>query len=184
MSNSRVNFVIHTERLELVPSTLAHIEAELETPCRFGDLLGVPIPESWPPGEYDRDALEYFRAKLESGGPSHVGWYGWYALTRNPSEQCKLLIACAGFLGPPSDGTVEIGYSVIPSARNQGYASEIVSALLARAFSDSSVTEVIAHTSDLNVPSIKVLLRCGFHLVGPGIEPDSVQYKVTRPPRA
>jgi len=176
--------MIHTERLDLVPTTLAHIEAELADPRHLGDLLGVTIPEGWPPGEYDRDALEYFRTKLESGGPSHVGWYGWYAIARNAVGQRGSLVACGGFHGPPSDGSVEIGYSVIPSARGQGYAGEMVRALIARAFEAPSVVEVIAHTSDSNAPSTKILLRCGFHPVGPGTEPASIQYQKPRPLRA
>ena len=57
---------------------------------------------------------------------------------------------------------VEIGNSVIPDARRQGYATEIGAALVVRAFEESSVQHVIAHTSDEDVPSTRVLLACGF----------------------
>jgi len=160
--------------------SLAHIEAELQSPAALEPLLGVTVPPGWPPGEYDRSALEFFRDQLRAGGPSHVGWYGWYAITRGSNGQPESLVAGAGYLGPPSGGTVEIGYSVIPDARGRGYATELVEALTARAFQHPEVHAVIAHTSDLNVPSTRALLRCGFLRVGPGPEPGSVEYRRER----
>ncbi len=169
--------VIRTRRLDLVAATLAHIEAELEGPGALAALLGVPIPEGWPPGEYDAAALEFFRGQLQAGGPEAVGWYGWYAIARGVG-----LVGSAGYLGPPREGVVEIGYSVVPEARNQGYAREMVSALVAHAFEAPAVREVSAHTSDENVASTRVLLACGFERVGPGAEPRSIRYRRLRAP--
>lgn len=171
-----------TRRLDFVAATLAHLEAELASPSRLGLLLGVTIPAGWPPGEYDRHALEFFHAQLAAGGPSHVGWYTWYAITRDSHGRRESLVAGAGYFGPPSDGTAEIGYSVVPSARRQGYAMEIVAALVGNAFAEPSVHQVIAHTSDANRASTQLLLRCGFERVGPGSEPESVRYRTRRTP--
>src|SRR5262245_11798818 len=113
---------LQTPRLDLVAATLDHVEAELNDRAALEGLLGVPIPEDWPPGEYDRNAQEFFRSRLASGGSSIIGWLGWYAVTRNPSGQREVLVASAGFLGPPTNGTVEIGYSVVPAAHGCGYA--------------------------------------------------------------
>lgn len=173
--------LLRTRRLDLVASTLGHIEAELQSPQALGPLLGVTVPPGWPPGEYDRHALEFFRERLRAGGPSHAGWYGWYAITRDASGQRHSLVADAGYLGPPSDGAVEVVYSVVPEARGQGYATELVEALVAHAFAHPDVRTIGAHTSDANVPSTKVLLRCGFRRVGPGAEPGTVEYRRERP---
>ena len=172
--------LLRTKRLDLVAATLDHLEAELATPSTLGLLLGVDIPTGWPPGEYDRHALEFFHAQLKAGGADHLGWYTWYALTRNPQGQRESLVAGAGYLGPPSDGTAEIGYSVVPSAQRNGYATEIVAALVDNAFSLPSISQVIAHTSDANAGSTQVLLRCGFERVGAGTEPQSIRYCVKR----
>ena len=174
--------LLRTKRLDLVAATLAHLEAELASPSTLGPLLGVCIPPGWPPGEHDPHALEFFHAQLKAGGPDHVGWYTWYAITRNSHGQRESLVACAGYLGPPSEGTAEVGYSVVPSARRRGYATEIVAALVGHAFAESSVHQVIAHTSDANAASTQVLLRCGFERVGHGSEPESVQYRKKRTP--
>jgi len=70
----------------------------------------------------------------------------------------------------------------MPAARRRGYATEVVSALVARAFEHGVVNEVVAHTSDENFVSIQVLLRCRFSRVGPGSEPASVQYRTKKTP--
>ena len=164
-------------RLRLVPSTLAHIEAELQGPEYLQPLLRVDIPQSWPPGEYDRDALLYFRSRMQEGGPSHDGWYGWYVIASGTDAEGESLVAAAGYFGPPADGCVEIGYSVVPEARGLRFASEIIEALVVHAFKHRDVQVVIAHTSDSNVPSTKALLRSGFVRVGPGTEAGTVQYR-------
>lgn len=177
---SAPEIILRTDRLELVASTLAHIDAEMENPPSLGGLLRAAIPSSWPPGEYDRTALEFFRDQLRAGGPSHVGWYGWYALACNASGERETLVAAAGYVGPPKHGSVEIGFSVVPEAQGRGYASEIVKALVTRAFKQPGMQTVIAHTYDSNEPSTRVLLRCGFLRVGAGGEPGVVKYQIAR----
>jgi hypothetical protein len=64
-----------TPRLELVPATLELLEAELTSPEHLASGLGAVVPEGWTPGEYDRPATSYFRARLAEH-PEDVGWYG------------------------------------------------------------------------------------------------------------
>jgi len=56
---------IETHRLTLIPQTLEHLRIELEEPGRLGVMLNARVPPGWPPGEYDRDAMEFFRSLLE-----------------------------------------------------------------------------------------------------------------------
>ena len=171
---------LRTDRLELVATTLEHIEAEMENAPSLGRLLRVAIPSSWPPGEYDRHALEFFRDQLRAGGASQVGWYGWYALACNASGVRETLVAAAGYVGPPMHGSVEIGFSVVPEAQGRGYAKEIVRALVERAFEQAEVETVIAHTYDSNKASTRVLLRCGFLRSGARGEPGIIKYQIAR----
>lgn len=172
---------IRTRRLDLVPATLALVEADLRSPEALARLLGAEVPAGWPPGEYDRSAMEFFRDRL-SENPDAVGWYGWYAV-RRPVELCgPVLVGSGGYLGPPdADGVAEIGFSIVPEYRALGLASEIVQALVARAFSMPEVDRVIAHTTPANLGSIGVLRRCGFGLVGQGSEHGTVRFAATRP---
>lgn len=173
--------VLRTARLCLVAATLEHTDAELRDRAELQRLLGASVPEDWPPGEYDREAQEFFRSMMNSQGAALHGWLNWYVVTCSAEGAREALVAGAGFLGAPSDGVVEIGYSVVESARGRGFATEIVAALVAHAFRHEHVVEVVAHTSDANVASTRTLLRCGFARVGPGAEPQSVQYRIAKP---
>ena len=172
--------MLRTPRLDLIAGNLEHIEAELSEPNRIGARLGVTVPEGWPPGEFDRDAMVYFRSRLTAGNPGQAGWFHWYGIARGAGEGAGTLVVAAGYFGPPENGRVEIGYSVVPSARRQGYATEMVAALVERALAEPSVMEVVAHTTDANGASTRVLLGCGFQRVGPGAEPGAILYQRNR----
>ncbi len=172
---------LRTRRLTLYAATLAHVRSELEDPGRLRLLLDAEVPAAWPPGEYDRGAMEFFRACLEAGGAEAEGWYGWYAVREADGEGPRALVGSGGYLGPPDpSGVVEIGYSVLPEWQRRGYASEIVRALVTRAFTQPGVRKVIAHTTLANAGSVAVLARCGFQQVGTGAEPGSVRFERAR----
>jgi ribosomal-protein-alanine N-acetyltransferase len=163
---------IASPRLELVPATVALLDAELESASTLASLLDAQVPEGWPPGEYDRPAIEFFRARLAES-PDAAGWYGWYALLRGAGGQARTVVGAGGFFGPPdADGLVEIGCSIVPAFEKRGLATELVRALVSRAFETGRVRTIIAHTRPDNAGSVKVLERCGFTLADPGREPD------------
>ena len=173
--------VIRTARLDLIVTTVEHLRTELDAPSTLGEALGVEVPEGWPPGFYDRDAMEFFLARGLESGESARGWYGWYGVLRAADGERGLLVAAGGYLGPPSaDGTVEIGYSVVGSARGRGYATEVANALCERALATPGVERVVAEAHEFNEASVKVLLRCGFSRVGPGREPQYLRFERKR----
>jgi RimJ/RimL family protein N-acetyltransferase len=167
---------IRTARMTLVAATLEHVEAELAG--RLGGLLGLDVPPGWPPGEYDRDAQDFFRERLRDEGPAAVGWYGWYALLRGDGGAPDALVGAGGYLGPPdAEGTVEIGYSILPEWEGRGLASELAVALAERALAMPTVTRVIAHTDAENAGSRAVLERAGLRPAGDGPIPGSLRYE-------
>jgi [ribosomal protein S5]-alanine N-acetyltransferase len=171
---------LRTARLELIPATLELLEAELAGPEALGAMLGVAVPSSWPPGEYDQDALDFFLSRIFTYGPSVVGWYNWYAVLIGADGRRESLVAGAGYLGPPAEEQVEIGYSVVPEARGRGFATEIVEGLVMHALAVDSVRTVIAHTLASNATSQGVLKRAGFIAAGPGMEPGVLRFERSR----
>ena len=172
---------LHSDRLTLVASTAAHVRTELEHPARLALLLDAHVSGDWPSGEYDRDAMQFFLTRFEEGGEAAAGWYGWYALASAPGEQ-RALVGNAGFFGPPADdGTVEMGYSVLPAWQRRGYASEMVALLAAHAFTFPGIEAILAHTAEDNIASSKVLARSGFAADGPGQEPGTLRFIRRRP---
>jgi len=158
--------ILYTNRLELIATTLEHIMAELESPQCLASMLNVCVEDGWPPGEYDRNAQEFFRDRLMEGGKDVVGWYGWYAVRRGNKNEVPLIVGAGGYFGSPSDeGDVEIGFSVMPSCRGMGYATEIAGGLIRHAFTYDNIKRVIAHISPENISSRKVLEKCGFSYI-------------------
>ncbi len=171
---------ITTKRLTLIAATVELLSAELEGLGPFRQKLGVQVPKTWPPDLYDRPAQEFTLNYLNENEDG-VGWMLWYLVLKSVNENSTTLIGTCGYKGKPSaDGTVEIGYSVLPEHQRKGYASEAVQALLHRAFSHREVTRVIAETYPELVPSIRVLEKNGFVLIGNGSEPGVIRFELTR----
>lgn len=171
--------MIATERLELVPATVALAGAALDTSAALAAHLDVVVPDTWPPEFLDPPALEFTLDRLAEGARQAGWWLHFVVLTRG--ARGRTLIGSAGYKGPPSpDGTVEVGYGIVRDHQRQGYASETVRALLEHAFAVPAVHRVIAETLPELTPSIGVLRKCGFRLVGDGSEPGVIRFEITR----
>jgi [ribosomal protein S5]-alanine N-acetyltransferase len=145
-------------------------------------MLGAQLLPGWPPGEYDRAAMHYFRERLLAEGDAAGGWYGWYAIARGGPGAPRELVGAAGYLGPPApDGSIEIGYSVVAGVRGRGYATEMAQAMVTRAFAHPGVRRVLAETHADNAPSRAVLVRLGFRHVGPGRDAGHGRWQLDRP---
>jgi ribosomal-protein-alanine N-acetyltransferase len=155
--------VIFTERMTLVPATAALLRTELSNRAAFGDALGAAIPVEWPP-ESLADAVGFFAQRLEAH-PEETGWLAWYGIARD--QPTATLIASGGFFGPPTEGAVEIGYSVLPAYEGRGYAGDMMAALIGWAFT-RGVETVAAETSLQNTRSLKLLQRLAFTRTGDG----------------
>ena len=160
-----------TTRLELVAATPELLRAELEGPPALARLLAVPVPGVWPPPLNSTETVEYTLRFLE-GGADRAGWMTWYFLLR----QDRTLVGEGGYCGLPEGGRVEVGYSLLEAHQRRGYATEAVRALVDRAFAHPDIHTVVAHTLPGLAPSIRVLERLGFRLVGPGAEEGTIRY--------
>ncbi len=150
---------IETKRLTLIATELKHIELVMQSKKLLGEYLGMNILPSFPESE---DALPWFYDLVKSD-ESLIGWISFWALNRADNT----LIAGVGFKGKPdADGKIEIGYSVIPEYRRQGFASEMVGAFLEFGFTNPAVTAILAQTRVDNYPSMKVLERFGMKQTG------------------
>lgn len=181
---------IHTARLTLVPATVALARAEIADRAAFARLLDAVVPDEWPP-ESAADALPMFLEWLEAA-PDRAGWYSWYALIRDAggdapapgtegvSASRPVLGAGGGFLGPPVDGEVALGYAVLPRFRRRGYATEMSGALVGWAFAHAEVARITAETEWANPASVGVLTRLGFAAAGRATEPGGERFVLSR----
>jgi len=127
--------------------------------------LGVPGAHStWAPGYpavSDIVAVGGFLEYRAAAGDPRP--FGPYQLIRRADG---LTIGGGGFHGPPGeDGSVWIGYGVIPPARRNGYATEALRALLAFA-RERGVAVVRGEADRANDVSQRVMTAVGMVFVG------------------
>ncbi len=170
---------IHTARLDLIPATVEILRAELRGPLELQALLGAEVPGTWPPDLYDADAIHFTIARLEEQVEPTSWWFHYFIRKATPTSPA-VVIGAGGYKGPPQAGTVEVGYSVLPEHRRQGYASEATRGLVAHAFAHPEVTRVIAHTLPELAPSIGVLEKCNFRFIGEGTEEGAICFELMR----
>src|SRR5262249_31296533 len=90
------------------------------------------------------------------------------------------LVGNGGFKGRfVAPGTCEVGYSVMEHHQRKGYASEVVHALVAWAFTHPDIDRVVAHTLPELTPSIRVLEKNGF-TPAPPLEPEAIMFEIRR----
>jgi [ribosomal protein S5]-alanine N-acetyltransferase len=166
-------------RLQIVPATPELTRAALDGPHQLAAGLGAAVPATWPPEYLDAPALNYTLDRL-SEGPEQSGWWLHFIVLEGDGGETTL-IGSGGYKGPPSaDGTVEVGYGIVSDQRRKGFASRATRELVARAFAFSPVRRVIAETLPELTPSIGVLRKCGFRLIGEGSEPGVIRFELTR----
>jgi [ribosomal protein S5]-alanine N-acetyltransferase len=169
--------VLATDRLDLIPATVESTRAAISDVPQLGRLLNAAVPPSWPPDLLDRPALTFTLGKLRKG-PGQAGWWLYFVVLRAGG---RALIGTVGYKGPPSnDGTVEVGYGILPEYQRRGYASEAVRTLVATGFAVPQVHRIIAETLPSLTPSIGVLTKCGFSFIGEGSEHGVIRYELRR----
>jgi ribosomal-protein-alanine N-acetyltransferase len=162
-----------TDRLRLVAGTKVLAAAEIEDRVEFANLLGALVPETWAPDNL-RDVLGHFYG-LQKEHPEWQGWLAWYAIRTD--NDYPVLCGSVGFKGPPDkQGTVEIGYSVLPEFRGQGLATEMVAGIIQWAGHRPEVKRIEAETNIDNRASIRVLEKNSFVRVGVGVEPNTIRF--------
>ncbi len=168
---------IETPRLLLMQAGADVLRADIKGREALAAALSVAVSSEWPPSsEYDEGAINYMIALL-GREPDAYDWGFRYIVLKAPTQ---MLIGAGGYTGPAKDGAIEIGYSICPSMRRRGFASECTRGLVDHAFRASAVDRVIAHTLPTLVSSIGVLEKNGFACVGEGPEPGTVRYELAR----
>jgi len=148
---------LQTRRLDLLPCSLEVARVILSNSADVETVLGLDVPGDWPAGD-PQEVLQSYVEQLEAD-PSLQGWGVWFMIQR--AEQT--VIGDAGFKGRPDcEGTVEIGYSVVPAYRRQGYGFEAARALVDWAFAQQDVQRIAAECDIDNAPSIRILEELGF----------------------
>jgi GNAT superfamily N-acetyltransferase len=150
---------VGTERLDLVLlSATAAAVLPLDR-AEAARLIGSHLPDDWP----GADLLDIL--PLQAAAPPAVQPFGiWLIVER----ETNTVVGDIGFLGPPLDGRVELGFSVLPDRRRRGYASEAARAMVDWAMRQPTVDAVVARSEVTNDASARTLTAAGFTRLGEG----------------
>lgn len=150
---------LETPRLKLITFGLELVQATLEDRSHLAKLLDATVHVEWP----NPDFAEVLPEVLE-GRKTHPQSTEWRALIVHKAD--RVLMGDIGFFGPPGEeGSVTVGYGVVPSYRGQGYASEALQAMMKWGFAQVGVRQILADCEAWNVGSIRVLEKAGMQQV-------------------
>jgi ribosomal-protein-alanine N-acetyltransferase len=138
--------------------------------------LGVILPESWP----DEDDLRHLRRwHNDMAGENRVAPWRARAIVRIADDH---MIGHAGFHGPPDEnGMMEIGYTIFPPFRGNGYATEAARRLLEFA-KDLGAKTFRASVSPNNAPSLAIVRTLGLVKTGERMDDvDGLEFVFERP---
>ncbi|MGD0675407.1 MAG: GNAT family protein [Polyangiaceae bacterium] len=158
--------VLRTARLNLLPMTMAMVEAVLLGHREEAERLArASMPERWPnPALIERAfsmSLESIRAQ-----PSERLW-GARVMVFGRDAGERRVIGSVVFRGQPAeDGLAEIAYGVEEGSQGRGYATEAVGACVGWALEEGGARVVQATTFAWHHASIRVLEKVGMARAG------------------
>ncbi|MFC6097293.1 GNAT family N-acetyltransferase [Flavobacterium qiangtangense] len=148
---------IETERLLLIPFTkqLCHLVNDKNFVALQNN--GLNAGEGYPDQE-TLDTIPKIVANIElSNGPT--GFESWVIITKQEMK----IIGDVGFKGIPNQaGEIDLGYGIIASERQKGYAFEAAKALCDWAISQENVNTITAKCLVENEGSYKTLEKLNF----------------------
>ncbi|MEK9198393.1 GNAT family N-acetyltransferase [Ureibacillus sp. FSL E2-3493] len=134
---------LHTKNLKILPCTKQFLSS---------------VSTNYPLGQHIKNYLDELNKD-----PSLLGWGVWFVIEKETNQ----IVGDIGFKGKPNlENTVEVGYGILPSFQNKGYATEAVRELLNWAFFNSNVTKIVAECIEDNDSSIRVLEKLNMEKVG------------------
>jgi [ribosomal protein S5]-alanine N-acetyltransferase len=125
--------------------------------------LRLPIGEEVAP----RFLLELIYSQLNQDPGNSFWWCPWFVVVDGS------IVGMASFKNPPdNDGSVEIGYGIVPLQQNQGFATQAIDLLAREGFLKTEIQRIVAYTEPSNLASCRVLEKNQFIRNGSKIDLD------------
>ncbi|HEX2141974.1 MAG TPA: GNAT family N-acetyltransferase [Candidatus Limnocylindria bacterium] len=161
--------LIRSERLELVLLGRDQLERlAAGDRARLASELQAAVPDEW---VADVRGLAALRARQLDERPADAPWLLRAIVRTDPAPR-----AVIGYLnfhsGPNEAGMVEIGYTLLPSARGRGYAIEAVRGAFDWASRAHDVHRFRASVSPDNERSLNLIGKLGFVQTGEQWDPE------------
>ena len=130
------------------------------------ELVDYAVPSDFPDAAA-AEVLEIRRMQL-AADPARSPW-SVRAMVRRDD---RVMVGFVNFHGPPGVNDIEapdaaeLGWTVFPEHRRQGYATETAQRLIDWARAEHGVRRFISSTTPGNAPSLRVHEKLGFHPTG------------------
>jgi [ribosomal protein S5]-alanine N-acetyltransferase len=158
---------IETARLSLRPAGEAWLSAIIAGAGSFSLMTGFRVADGccceMP------DALRWSLDRVRRAPRQELRWWAPMFFVERIAG---LVVGIGGYKGPPQQNMVELGYSIAPSQRRRGLATEATAALAKVALQQPGVERVLAHTLPEPGPSPRVLEKSGFTRTGDVMDPE------------
>ena len=151
--------MLETERLEIMPLTPYELKLWAEDISRLESELGCSYRAEPMEGIF----LDIVKSQLKitQEDSENYFWHSFWLLIRKSD---RTVVGSADFKNiPNNNGEVEIGYGLGKEYEHNGYMTEAVQAMCNWALKQNGVSAVIAETEVDNLPSQRILHRCGFN---------------------
>src|SRR5882724_8072689 len=150
-----------TERLRLIPVSLAAIEAVLDhDKARAEEIVGARFPPGWPNDPLLDVGFPYSRAAIRAA-PEIRLWGDSLVVLRDEPR----VVGSVVFHGHPRDGVAEVGYSIEDGSRGNGLATEATRACVEWALAQPGIVAVQATTFPWHAASLGVIRKLGMRPV-------------------
>jgi ribosomal-protein-alanine N-acetyltransferase len=168
-------YTVETDHLRLVACSPQVARSVIGGRRQAETLLGARIHDEWPSVEI-RAFLPMYAQQVERDA-KYLGWGLWLIIHLGD----QVVIGDVGFKGKPNAyGTVDIGYGIVTTYRQQGYGFEAARALRDWAFSQPDVRRLTADCLPENVASARILQKLGMHQIGVS-DAGLLLWEMTRP---
>lgn len=149
---------LQTQQLILRPMPVAAASRLPADRTGAAQLIGASLDDAWPLPDI-LELLPLFAARSDA----EAAFGAWVVI----EAESDTVVGDIGFIRPPDDaGEIEVGYSIVPSRRRRGYATEALKALTKWAFEQPGVSAILAGTDPDNDTSQRVLRSAGFEVTG------------------
>lgn len=156
--------VIRTDRLELHLLTLAELDAVGRgNGTGLAARIGADVSPEW---VEELRGLAAYRASQLRQRPQDEPWLLRAIVTAEPGRPRRAIGYLNFHAGPDERGIVEIGYTLLPDARGQGYAIEAVRAAFDWATREFGIRRFRASVAPGNERSENLIRKLGFVQTG------------------
>ncbi|NML21830.1 GNAT family N-acetyltransferase [Pseudoflavitalea sp. G-6-1-2] len=152
--------MIHTERLHIMPLSVAALELYLQGNNLFELKYGLAINDRLVAPEVRRFVHAITLPCMRKSPGDHYLFFTFWLVIE---QSTGIVVAELGFKGVPNPaGMVEIGYGTMPEARKKGFMTEAVGGLINWASTREDTKTILAETANSNTASMRVLQKNGF----------------------